>query len=521
MLRLNRDQRGQSLVIVLSLITLLFLLGSSLAVHASVALRTTRTSDRQGDEFYAADAATELGIWWQRNGKAGNPPAQTINGVPTSTTVTSVPGAGGSCPADPRPIWMSGFETGLAPLDATQVVTTGTPLINWAFGSGDVTFPTSPVRTGTYSMRIHPTPALGAYRSIDKNLQLFAPTLVMRFSIQLAALPTGDSDLLSVNFNGGKYLDVYYKQSVGQWAMTFTPAGSITGTPVLGPTVTAGIWYNFDLRIVDANPRTAEWQVDGTAYPTLSSSEAATAGVIAIFVGHNMGTAPDTTMYFDDMMMSDRSSDFPLGDVKIAPLLPNGMGTHNTPANFQNDTSTPIDANSYLRVDDVPQTPLTDYIKEITAGGASYAELTFQDTTQTCIRGASIAAAVHSANTTANNAGVNAVTNGFNYTIFSGDFSETTLRYQQAMVSQNALAPGTGPWTQAIINGITARFGMSTDVSPVPYLDSILLEYGYRPLTAGPATITIVGTGGGSTVSTSYTDAGAGIPSLTTWTTTK
>jgi hypothetical protein len=522
MLRIHRDERGQSLVIVLSLITILFLLGSSLAVHTSVALRTTRAGATQSDEFYAADAATEVGIWWQRNGKAGKAPSVKIKGIDTDVTITSAGGGAGSCPADPKPIWMTGFETGLAPMNSTQVVETGTPLINWAFGGGDVTFPSSPVRTGTYSMRVHPTPALGAYRSIDKNLALFAPQLVMRFSIQLAALPTADSDVFSVNFNGGNYLDLYYKQSVGKWALTFTGTGSIGGTPVIGPTVAAGTWYNFDLRILDANPRTAEWQVDGTAYPTLSSSEAATAGVIAWFFGHNIGGAPpDTTIYFDDMMASDRSSDYPLGDVKIAPLLPNGMGTHNTPANFQDNDSTAIDAASYQRVDDVPQTALTDYIKQVTAGAATYTELTFQDTTETCIRGASIAAAVHSASTTANNGAVSAVTNGVNYTIFSGDLSETTLRYQQSVVSQNAGAPGTGPWSQSIINGITARFGMSTDVSPNPYLDAIVLEYGYRPIVATPATITIVGTGGASTVTTTYSDPGAGVPSLTTWTATQ
>src|SRR5215216_3365082 len=112
MFRIHRDERGQSLVIVLSLITLLFLLGSAMAVHASVALRATRTSAGQGNDFYAADAATELGIWWQRNGKAGNPPNQTINGVTTTTTITSSGGGPGACPPAVSVAWMSGFENG-------------------------------------------------------------------------------------------------------------------------------------------------------------------------------------------------------------------------------------------------------------------------------------------------------------------------------------------------------------------------------------------------------------------------
>src|SRR5438552_4361323 len=148
---IHRNEVGQSLVIVLSLITLLFLLGSSLAVHASVALRTTRTSAGQGDEFYAADAATELGVWWQRNGKAGNPPVQTINGITTSTTITSTPGAGGTCPADAKPLWLSGFESGkLSQNNGGFYIVSGA-------SSGVLDAVSSPVHTGSYSMRIHPT----------------------------------------------------------------------------------------------------------------------------------------------------------------------------------------------------------------------------------------------------------------------------------------------------------------------------------------------------------------------------
>jgi Tfp pilus assembly protein PilX len=521
--RSHRDQRGQSLVIVLSLITILFLLGSSLAVHASVALRATRTSAGEGNDFYAADAATELGIWWQRNGKAGNPPAQTINGITTSTTITSVGGGGGSCPADPKPIWLSGAESGVVSFNMAQVSLLAGTLIDWGFGGGDQGVVTSPVRSGSYALRVHPTTSAGSYYSVDKNLQSIANTIVLRFSIQLAALPSADASMFMANFNGGKLIAGYYKASTGKWALTFASSSANFGVAfVEGPTVTAGTWYDFDLRLVNANPRTAEWQVNGTPYSTISSSEAAGTSIIQWQFGNtNIAPSTDVTMYFDDMMASDRSSDYPLGDVKIAPLLPNGMGTHNDATRFQDNDSTAIDAASYQRIDDIPQTSTADYVKQISySTGAEYATFTFQDTTETCIRGASLVAALHSASTASNNIALNSVTSGFNFNIFAADPSETTLRYAQGMVSANGV-PGGGPWTQAAINSIEARFGMSTDVNPVPFLDAVLLEYGYRPIIASPATITIVGTGGGSTVSTSYTDAGAGVPSLTTWTTTK
>ena len=73
MRRLHRDERGQSLAIVLALITVLFLMGTALAAHISVALRTTVANEAQAGDLHAADAGAELGMWWQRNGNPWAP----------------------------------------------------------------------------------------------------------------------------------------------------------------------------------------------------------------------------------------------------------------------------------------------------------------------------------------------------------------------------------------------------------------------------------------------------------------
>jgi hypothetical protein len=49
--------------------------------------------------------------------------------------------------------------------------------------------------------------------------------------------------------------------------------------------------------------------------------------------------------------------------------------------------------------------------------------------------------------------------------------SETALRYKSAVVTPAALS-----WTQAAVNGLLARAGYSTDSSPNPYWDAIVLE---------------------------------------------
>jgi Tfp pilus assembly protein PilX len=525
--RASRGDRGQSLVIVLSLITLFFLLGSALAVHASVALRATRASDGQGDDFYAADAATELGIWWQRNGKAGNPPAQTINGITTSTTVTSVPGAGGSCPADNKPIWLTGFESGW--VSGTSDSLSGAPQV------GPATADASVVRTGSYSAQV--SPAGGSrdfWASGGVPYGTTAGTVeVLHFAFQFGALPSADASVNQIWTNGGVgtvETNLYYKTSSGKWAMTLKGGGAAWSTRTevegsLGPV--AGQWQTFDIRFQNfVNPAVVDWSVNGVAQPqhTRANANWTTTGVK--FGQSGFTTTATYTGYFDDIMISKTSSDYPLGDIRINGLKPNGMGTHNTPANYQQTvgaTSSAIAATSWQTVDEIPMAPAStnDYIKEITAGAATYIELAFEDTTQTCVRGASLFAQLRSTATQANNVAINSVTNAFNYTVWSGAASIMTSKYVQGVVSQNASTPGTGPWTQSIVNGIVARFGMSTDVAPVPYLDAIVLEYAWMNVAAGPATVTIVGTGGGSTVNTSYSDAGAAAPTLSTWTATK
>jgi Tfp pilus assembly protein PilX len=526
MLRLHRDERGQSLVIVLSLITIMFLLGSSLAVHASVALRSTQTSEAQADDFYAADAATELGIWWQRNGKAGNPPAQTINGVTTSTTISTAGGGGGSCPAaEPKPTWLTGLEHGTL-WSGTSNIPSGTGGGFWD-RAGDVTIVSSPVRTGDYALRVHPTATTRASVGvIDLYGVGMGPDLAVRFSVRLDVLPSVDSKIAVVNTGGcspcGAHnkLYLYYRAGTQTWQMGYTLAEAVGSVPV-----TAGTWYNVDIHTNPvANTRFAEWQLDGVAQPNVGPYADPAGGWTRPYLQFGVPFADasmDYTAYYDDIFISSVTADYPLGNMKIERLLPNAMGTHNGPTSFQNDDNSAINATTWQRLDDFPMTSTTDYVKQITASGGGYVAIEFENTTETCIRGASLIAAIHAANTQGNNAALNSVTNGFNYTLYAGDWSEITLRYSQRVVTQNASVPGTGPWTQAVINGITARFGMSTDVNPIPYIDAVLMEYAYRPMTGGPATITIVGTGGASTVTTDYLDAGAGVPTLDNWTVTK
>jgi hypothetical protein len=64
-------------------------------------------------------------------------------------------------------------------------------------------------------------------------------------------------------------------------------------------------------------------------------------------------------------------------------------------------------------------------------------------------------------------------------------------------------------------NGLRARIGYSTDVTPNPYWDGLLLEVATG--VSMPGTVTVTATAGGSTVTVTYEDAGAAPPALQSW----
>jgi Tfp pilus assembly protein PilX len=531
MRRLHRDQRGQSLVIVLSLITLLFLLGSSLAVHSSVALRATRASEGQGDDFYAADAATELGIWWQRNGMAGNPPAQTINGVTTSTTITTAGGGGGSCPAAPTVKWMNGFEAGVVSPAVGSAA--GTNLAGGFYivsCCSQVAVVPTPVRTGNYSLKVAPTSSNGGYGILMDPYANLGNTLVVHVSIRLDVLPTADAVVFSMGPNGStgwahSTMHLFYKLSSGKWALGLGNS-SLPVFQESSVTIATGTWYSFDFRmqVIGTDTRMAEWYLDGVAQPTVSVVDSPGSGGAGprINFGQVGVIGSVYTAYYDDVIISSTPGDFPIGDVRISPLVPDAMGTHNTPGNFQNNDNSAINAGptppgSHTRIDESPMNVTTDSIKQVTASATSYIEATFGDTTQTCIRGADAIMAAHPAGTSSNNTKTSIFDGATETVLYSGDISDTNAALHHA---QRPITAG-GAWSQARVNGLKLRLGYGADIGPLVSWDSVLVEVAYATVASGPATVTIVGTGGGSTVSTSYTDAGAGVPSLTTWTTTK
>jgi hypothetical protein len=495
MRRLHRDEGGQSLAIILALITVLFLMGSALAAHASVALRATVANASQAGDLHAADAGAELGMWWQRNGNAGNPPSITVNGLAVSTTV----GISGTVPCPtPTPVKLTGFEHG-------AVSATGGGLFSAVTGTG-LSADAAVARTGTYSLKV--TDPVGTAN--NGSLAIAAGTAAVRVYLRLASLPAADvNELLMLDTALGNDLRLGYQTSSKKLTLRFG-AAAVT---VASSTVAAGTWYRIDLRLVaSSNPRAAVWQIDGAVQTPISSAE--TGSTVSTLRLGSTAVADTFTANYDDVLISATSGDYPIGAGTVVGLRPDGMGTNSTPGSFRNDDGTVIDANTYQRLDDSPMTSLTDYVRQQTIGANDYVEVTFGDTNTSCVVGVSGLLGYHAAGTAADTGKTSIFDGSTERVVFNGDMSQTPLQYLSVI-----LAPASAPWTPSAVNGLQARIGYSSDVTPNPYWDGLLLEVATGIYV--PGTVTVISTAGNSTITTTYTDVGSSSPTLLTWSTTR
>jgi len=492
--RVHRDERGQSLVVVLALITFIFLMGSALALHASVALRTTAANEAQAGDLHAADAGAELGIWWQRNGLAGNPPDVSVNGLTVTTTVTV---AGGGCVTQ-TPVRLTGFEHGAAS-------TAGGGLFTTINGAG-VTIDSALSRSGAYSLRI----ADAAGSAHNASVSVGTAVAVMRFYVRLAALPAADVTELAVfDAAAGTDLRLGYRSASQALSLRFGGAAANVSTAP----ITAGTWQRLDIRFTaNTNPRTADWQVDGVAQTAVSTGGASTT-VSGIVFGSTVAADAYTASY-DDLLVSGTSAEFPIGDGSVVALRPDAMGTSNNPGSFRHEDTSAIDASTYLRLDDDPLSGTAQYVRQQFGTAADYIELTFQDTALTCISGLSGIVSYHSAGAGANDGKTSLFSGATERVIYAGDMSEVSLFYRSATI-----APPGATWTTGAVNGLVGRFGYSADNNPSPHWDGLLLELATG--SAAPGTVTVTATAGGSTVATTYTDVGAAVPTLLSWSTTR
>jgi hypothetical protein len=349
-------------------------------------------------------------------------------------------------------VWLTGLEHG-------AVSTAGGGL----FTTLSATLPTADnvvFRNGAYSLRIADGSAAASVYA--RKTFTAANVVVVRFAIRLAVLPGVNSSLAYVD--SGTDLVFGYDAATQK----FTLSGGSSSQSA--NTVSAGTWYVIDLRYdLRANPHLGDWRIDGVSEAQVSRAAApTTANAFAL----GTTTTPSVfTANYDDVFVADQPTAYPVGDGRVVRLVPDGVGTHSTSGSFRNNDGSAINATSWQRLDEVPMTSIADYVRQQAANAGHYLEFTLANTGETCIRELSAVLAYHSATNTTNNGKASVFEGATESVMFSGDMSNVAIQYASAIAT-----PATAPWSQLALDGLLARVGFSTDISPNPYWDAIMVE---------------------------------------------
>ncbi|HEX2086500.1 MAG TPA: hypothetical protein VHF89_12510 [Solirubrobacteraceae bacterium] len=366
------------------------------------------------------------------------------------------------------PIYLTGVENG-------RVSNLGS--MSWSTVSGAVSPDSTVSRTGAYSLRAAPAGAAAYVQKLLVTVSVSYPTTaVARFAVRLDSPPSADAELFRfiTQSTGGGSVMLRYIAATQKLAMSIR--GTSGGTPTVvesSGTVGAGTWYVIDVKYgVAGATHTVDWRVNGTAQTQGTAAGAADTVANALF---GTGSAATYTARYDDIMITGAGTDYPLGPGGVHLLKPNGMGTSVNPGHFSEDDGTAIDANTWTRLDDVPGTSTTDYIRQTTASGG-YVELTYENTAHTCIRGVWGRVHFHYAGTNQTNWVKASMFDGTRESVIKdGNWNDNVDTFSRQ--TTDVVKPLNAPWTQAAVNGLVGRFGFATDVSPPPMLDALLLEY--------------------------------------------
>lgn len=368
------------------------------------------------------------------------------------------------------PVFCCGAECGAAPSNNNNHVSSaaGNPL----------SVSTTVFRSGLRSWRANPTASTQqgswAYPSTQTRL-------VGRVYVRFDTLPSADCWLITTT-SIGSAPGIFFKQSDSK---LYAAVGATLGAS--GIAVTTGIFYrlDFDFNIQTAGSDTCDLKVDGTA-AAQATATGLSSGETAVFWGTLSTCTAD--IFFDDIIFSFTSADYPLGDGYVLSYIPNADGTHNVAGanDFERSlTGTDITnatTDAYQLIDDRPlPTTAVDFINGIAPPNSTdYVEWQYEDSVENVApRAVEAIFVTHDAGgagtcsytvTLRDNGG------GTTANIFSGTQNVGgTITYRRAHF---ATIPGAGAWTLTAFNALRSRF-LVADASPDPYIDAAMLEAEY------------------------------------------
>jgi hypothetical protein len=395
----------------------------------------------------------------------------------------------------------------------------GVPALRGTVGSPEIV--STIKRTGSYGYKLSSSGAAESITLFTSAADGINPTtLALRLHCYFeTSLPGSDVELASFEAtsslaNGMKLM---YRAASQKLEVQVD-----TGTAVLSDaTVAADTWIGVDLRFLvngNAPPHRCDWQVD---YNSLDSSADAVVQTTALgtltsaltITTARIGwtTATSHTVYYDDLVLSHYYTAYPIGDVRLVPLRVDTAGTvtvTGTAGNFRTYTGGPGGtltalASPYTAVksalDDIPPTIAGgDGLVQVTAAAGDYVDIPIETYalaplyTPRALRIYWAGSAVGTNPATCNLVVVDA--NGVEaYRATSGtsldfDFDDTTVKWITGMLTRvTSGVPSWAIWyevTQAILDGLSVRWGYSEDATPDVGLHAVLFELAVQPAKA-------------------------------------
>lgn len=369
------------------------------------------------------------------------------------------------------PVFTCGFECG--------VFVSGTHFVNSSNAS--INTNASFVNNGARSLKVNPTAATGAAAIVAGQLPATF-IYVMRFYVSYSSLPT--ANVCVGGTNNTNQPGAYFKSSDSK--IYAGMSGSLGAT---GVSITSGTWYRIDIKVnATSNPWTVDVQVNGVSCSQFTNAVAG-AGPTALVLGEVV-TNSSFDAYYDDVLISQTSADYPIGAGYVNHFTFTSDGTHNVAGanDFERGTlGTDIlnaTTDAYLLVDDVPLESAVvtdDYINAIAPPNATdYVEVKFGPATgistpTTGPRAVEVIVATHQAATTVGSYKLNLNDNGTVGLIKEQAAVAGVVTLQYA-TKQFATAPSTsGAWTHTLFNNLRVRF-YSSDAAPDQYFDCGMIE---------------------------------------------
>jgi hypothetical protein len=388
----------------------------------------------------------------------------------------------------PAPIYLTGFEHGLASLN-------GSGLFDNAITNASVQ--STITRSGGFAARVNSAAAVGTAGLLTVTT---TATWVYRVAFRFGTLPTANVAVFTIFSPTNANCSLGFNNATSKICFFDGDASTVlAGSDWNLGVVQTGVWYVVDVKV---NASNVSWNAKLDSAANWSAQPNVTDGVWVTWTRPECGNSSlsqTLDCYYDDVLISNTLADWPLGDGRVTPVFPASDASGSSVAAnqfFNGDTAgsalTNTPGTAYTLVDDAPAwvtaRSTTDDVRQATTGsGNFYAFGVSQTKTETrpanAVRAllaySNAAGGVATAGCAArNSAGTQVAIWGDGTTAQS--YAATTNQFKGAIVT----VPAAG-WSTAEIDAVTFRIGYATAVTDPPTWQALMLEVDF-PAAAVP-----------------------------------